>query len=127
MQEIHQSIQDLIDANSIHEKSTIRQYAKSMVLICDFFGEDEIARQEIEADLSDYLAFAPKFTKSNTKLRAAIAVKGWSENTYKQHQSNGRRLSKNSPALSMLVSNARSVPMAFITSKTAWENSLKRN
>jgi hypothetical protein len=92
MQKTQQSIQDLIDANSIHEEPTIRQYAKSMVLICDFFGKDQITRQEVEADITIYLAFAPKFAKSNTKLRAAIAVHGWSENTYKQHQSNGRRL-----------------------------------
>jgi hypothetical protein len=92
MQETQQSIQDLIDANSIHEISTIRQYAKSMIAICDFFGKDEITRQETAADHSVYLAFAPKFAKSNSKLRAAIAVRDWSEKTYKQHQSNGRRL-----------------------------------
>jgi hypothetical protein len=92
MQKAQQSIQDLIDANFTHEESTIRQYAKSMAAICDFFGKDEITRQEMDADLSVYLAFAPKFTKSNSKLRETIAVRGWSEKTFKQHQSNGRRL-----------------------------------
>ncbi|WP_127902400.1 hypothetical protein [Solirhodobacter olei] len=89
------SNQTLLDAVRFGEDSTdptLRQYAKNFLRVTASRGFDRSNLAQEPADLTRYLEIAPKFNKRLTWLGESIVRQGWSASTYKQYQSDGRRL-----------------------------------
>jgi hypothetical protein len=76
--------------------ATVRQYAKHLVSMLDWCGKTGPDLAALDGDLATYLALAPKYSKHSALLVADIARKNWKPATYKQYQSDGRRMVEHS-------------------------------
>ncbi|MZR14573.1 hypothetical protein GQE99_16255 [Maritimibacter sp. DP07] len=86
------TLSDLIEAGKQAPCKTQRQYAKHLGHCIGLFANNPPAILGHAVDLDVYLAVAPKFSKKNVKLTRKLSSIGMSPKTYKQYQSDGRRL-----------------------------------
>ena len=86
------SMQDILDVGLAHSSPTVQQYAKGL---SNMFGKRGYKERHLEAlpgDLNSYIDIAPKYSKKNVELNTRISGWGIKPATYRQYQSDGRRM-----------------------------------
>ncbi|WP_109464309.1 hypothetical protein [Albibacillus kandeliae] len=86
------SMLDVIEFGKANESATVRQYAIHLERLLARRGYQPHHLETLDGDLWLYLDIAPKYAKRNLKLNERIAGWGFSPSTYKQYQSDGRRM-----------------------------------
>ena len=85
-------MQDIIAFGKTQDSGTVRQYATNLERLFTRRGYKSHHLEALDGDLCLYLDIAPKYSKRNVKLNERIAGWGFSPATYKQYQSDGRRM-----------------------------------
>lgn len=86
------SILEIIRIGKDQDNGTIKQYAINLERMFVKRGYNDRHLRSLEGTLETYLLVAPKYSKSNAALSAKIKDWGITPSTYKQYQTDGRRM-----------------------------------
>lgn len=86
------TLMDILRYGEGHENTTVRQYAKHFKQMFTKRGYADRHLEAFEGTLEEYHQVAPKFSKRNARLLSSISKWGITPTTYKQYQTDGRRL-----------------------------------
>lgn len=88
----HPTLLNILHYGEGQEDATTRQYTKHLKLMFKKRGYADRHLDALDGTLDVYLQVAPKFSKKNACLLSQISNWGITPTTYKQYQSDGRRL-----------------------------------
>lgn len=83
---------DILHFGQALKGGTEQQYAKHFEAMCRKRGYQDRHLETLEGTLDVYLQIAPKYRKGNVRLNARLLDWGITAGTYKQYQSDGRRM-----------------------------------
>jgi len=86
------SMQDILDFGRVASCATVQQYAAGLSKMFGKRGYKERHLEALPGDLSNYLDLVPKYSKKNAELNKRIGGWGIKSATYRQYQSDGRRM-----------------------------------
>lgn len=86
------SMLEAIESRERSSDATLRQYARHCRDMLHLAGCSDEELSRMEARLETYLLMAPKYDKRSAGIARIIASRNWKPSTYRQYQSDGRRL-----------------------------------